>query len=503
MRLHDENNNVIAPFSTNLQENITIYEQLFENCIDIVKRKIEIGGKNKILIYITYADNMVSRDMLEEITLDKLIFKMDNLPSTEQFNYIKDKGFRTADISEVTTMDEIVQAVLSGDTIIMVDGFQKALKISSRGFPGRSVTTSDAEVSVRGAKDSFTESLGINRVLIRRRIRDTKLKIESIKVGVRSRTDVALVYISDIADEQLIKDIKDKIDSFTIDGVLDSGMLEQLTEDSWYSPFPQFQATERPDKAASAILEGRVIIIVDNSPFVMMVPTTVNSLFQASDDYYSRWEIATFTRIIRYFASLIAIGLPGLYIAITNFQPEIIPTSLALSFAAAREGVPFSVIFEVILMEIAFELLREAGIRLPGPLGNTIGIVGGLIIGDAAVSANIVSPLIVIVVALTAISSFAIPNESFSSAFRLIRYLIIILSAWIGLFGFICGLVLVLIHLCSLESFGIPYMMPYAASGTKELDKNGDGIIRMPTFRHRERPVFAKKGERIRLKKSR
>jgi spore germination protein len=289
--------------------------------------------------------------------------------------------------------------------------------------------------------------------------------------------------------------------TFIIDGILDSGILEQLTEDSWYSPFPQFQATERPDKVASSILEGRIAIIVDNSPFVMLLPTTVNSFFQAADDYNNRWEIATFTRCIRYIAAIIAMGLPGFYIAITNFQPEIIPTSLALSFAAARQGVPFSVVFEVILMEFAFELLREAGIRLPGPLGSTIGIVGGLIIGDAAVSANLVSPLIVIVVALTAIASFAIPNEAFASAFRLTRYLIIVLSAWLGLFGFICGFIIVLIHLSSLESFGIPYMMPFAASGTEEMDQTGDGMVRMPSFRLRKRPVFAKKSERTRLKK--
>lgn len=500
-KLHDSNNVVTAGYSSSLRENIDVYEVLFDRCQDVIKREFIIGGENQIAIYLTYIDNMVIRDLLEQDTLRNLVYRMDDMPETNQFEYIKSKGLRTADVTEILTMEDVVQTVLSGDAIIMVDGFNKALKIASRGYPGRSVTTSDTEVSVRGAKDSFSESIAINKVLIRRRIRDTKLKIEMLKVGVRSKTDVALLYIDDIVDDKLVANLKEKINSFVIDGILDSGMLEQLTEKAWYSPFPQYQATERPDKASSAIMEGRIVVIVDNSPYVLILPTTLNSFFQAADDYYSRWGIASFTRTIRYIAAILAVGLPGMYVAITNFQPEIIPTSLALSFAAARQGVPFSILFEVILMEISFELLREAGIRLPGPMGNTIGIVGGLIIGNAAVVANLVSPLIVIVVALTAIASFTIPNEAFASAFRLSRYLVLFLSAWLGLFGFISGFILILTHLSSLESFGIPYLMPYAASGLEGLEEEKDSIIREPSFRLRKRPVFANKKQRIRLKK--
>lgn len=498
---HDENNVVTTVYTEVLQENIDAFEVLFDKCADVIKRKFTIGGDNKVDIYIAYIDNLVNRDSIEEDMIKYLVYKMDNMPKEDQFAYIKAKGLRTADLSEVITMEDVVQGVLSGDTILMVDGYKKAIKIASKGFPGRSVSENDSEVSVRGSKDSFVESIAVNRVLIRRRIRDTKLKIEQVKVGVRSKTDVAIVYISDIAEEKLIEDIKNKIDDFIIDGILDSSMLEQLTESAWYSPFPQFQSTVRPDKTASAILEGRVAIVVDNSPFVLLLPTTANSFFQAADDYYNKWEIATFTRILRYIAALLAIGLPGLYIAIVNFQPEMIPTSLALSFAAARQGVPFSIVFEVIAMELAFELLREAGIRLPGPMGNTIGIVGGLIIGDAAVSANLVSPMIVIVVALTAISSFAIPNEAFASAFRLTRYLIIILSAWLGLYGSIIGIVLVFTHLSGLESFGIPYLMPFAPSGMEGEDGGADALIRFPIFKLRKRPIYSKEDEKIRFKK--
>lgn len=498
---HDKNNVVTALYTEHLQENIDTFEVLFDKCSDVIKRKFTIGGENKIDIYIAYIDNMVNRDSVEEDMIKYLVYKMDDMPDENQFDYIKAKGLRTADLSEVITMEDVVQGVLSGDTILMVDGYKKAIKIASKGYPGRGVSENDSEVSVRGAKDSFVESIAINKVLIRRRIRDTKLKVEQMKIGVRSRTDVAIIYISDIAKEDLIEDIKNKLNDFVIDGILDSSMLEQLTESTWYSPFPQFQSTVRPDKTASAILEGRVAIVVDNSPYVLLIPTTANSFFQASDDYYSKWEVATFTRILRYLGAILAMTLPGLYIAITNFQPEMIPTSLALSFAAARQGVPFSVVFEVIIMELAFELLREAGIRLPGPMGNTIGIVGGLIIGDAAVSANLVSPIIVIVVALTAISSFAIPNEAFASAFRLTRYLIIFLSAWLGLYGFILGVIMVFTHLCSLESFGIPYLMPFDASGMEGEEEAADALVRFPIFKLRKRPIYAKEDEKIRLRK--
>jgi spore germination protein len=231
----------------------------------------------------------------------------------------------------------------------------------------------------------------------------------------------------------------------------------------------------------------------------LILPATLNSFFQASDDSYNRWEVATFNRIVRYFGALITMALPGLYIAVINYQAELLSTPMALSFAAARGGVPFSVVFEVIMMEIAFELLLEAGIRLPGPMGSTLGVVGGLIIGDAAVSANLVSPIVVIVIALTAISAFTVPNEAFASAFRIIRYLIIVLSAFWGLYGFVLGMMILLIHLAGLKSFGIPYLVPFAASSTSGGNDSKDALVRFPTTKLTKRPAFSNKSERTRL----
>jgi len=266
------------------------------------------------------------------------------------------------------------------------------------------------------------------------------------------------------------------------------------------SPFPIFQSTTRPDKVASGILEGRVALVFDNSPEVLVAPTNFNMLLQASDDYYNRWAVGTFARFLRYIAAFLAISFPGLYIAVTVFHTEIIPTKLMYAIASARSMVTFPIVVEVLIMEFLFELLREAGIRLPGPLGNTIGVVGGLIVGQAAVDAGIVSTIVVIVVALTAIASFAIPNEEFASIFRLLKFFIILTSAFLGLYGFILGLLILAVHLSELKSFGVPYMYPVVAGDETE-DARRDFIMRSPIKTMKKRPIWSRAKQRRRFKK--
>jgi spore germination protein len=500
--LHDDQNRITAIISKTLSENIDTISALFVDCTDVIKRKVTVGEVNKVDIFFLYVDNMINKELLEQVTIIQLLANLKDMPASNQFEFIKDKGLHTVDLSEVITMNELIENVLSGDTVVLVDGFDKALKVSVRGMPNRGVPKSENEVSIRGSKESFSEAFYINRVLLRRRIKDTNFKIKQFKIGVRSHTDVALCYLEDVAKPEIVADIEKRLKEYIIDGIFDSGMLEQLTERNVYSPFPEFQSTERPDKAASAILEGRVVILVDNSPLALLLPTTLNSFFQASDDSYTRWEVATFTRILRYFGAFLSIALPGLYIAVINYNAEVLTSAMALSFAAARDGVPFSVLFEVIMMEVAFQMLLEAGIRLPGPMGSSLSIVGGLIIGDAAVNANLVSPIVVIVIALTAISAFTVPNEPFASAFRIVRYLIIILSAFLGLYGFILGITILLIHLGGLKSFGMPYMVPFAASGINEGTDTKDAIVKFPLRTLKRRPIFSKQAERTRLVKN-
>ena len=430
---HDEDNKIILEISTDLDANIKYINYLFQDCMDVVKREVNICKDAAFRIYGVYVDGLINRDILENYLLSK-VFEYKNL-NGEVFEanitpakLVMQHFSATFDVKEVQGMDAMASAVLSGDSAIFVEGSSTGLVIATRGWPGRSIGEPATESVVRGPRDGFTETIRFNTVLVRRRIRDTKLKIKVMSVGTRSRTDVAIMYMEDIAKPELVEAVQQRIDKYVIDAIFDSGYIEQLIEDSWKSPFPQTQATERPDKFASSLLEGKVGILVDTSPFGIIVPTTLNAYYQASEDYYQRWQIMTFTRLLRYIVSFLSFTLPGLYIATLNFQPQMLPTSFAISIAASREGITFSTVMEIIIMELIFELFREAGIRAPGAIGHVIGLVGGIVIGQAAVDANIISPMIIIIIALTAICTFAIPDYSLTSSFRLIRYCYCIFS---------------------------------------------------------------------------
>ena len=340
----------------------------------------------------------------------------------------------------------------------------------------------------------------VNTALIRRRIRDTRLKVIQKQIGTRSKTDYALMYIEDLVQKDILNKIQKQMDKICVDGIFDNGMLQQYLEKDSKTPFPLYQLTQRPDKVASSIMEGRIAVVLDNSPMVLLLPVTFNVFFQASDDYYNRWEITTFVRILRYVAAIISIGLPGFYVAIAGFHPEVLPTPFLLALISAREGVPFPVIVEVLLMELSFELLREAGIRLPGQLGGTMGVVGGLIVGQAAVDAHLVSTIVVIVVALTAIATFSIPNELFTSAFRLMKFFLIILCAFWGLYGFFLGFLAIFIHLFYLENYGVPYAHPMVEERGRLSTAFQDFMVRYPLKRMKYRPEFTKEGARVRQK---
>lgn len=503
---HDADNKVTIPLSKDLEENIKNLEMLFKDCGDFIRRKFPVGIKKDVNMFIAYIDLMIDRRIIEESLLEQLILQIRSVPPdmekirTSIYDFIRDGGIATADIKEVDTLDAAALAILSGDTVLLIDGYAKVIVVATKGWPNRGVQEPDSEVVLRGPKEGFSEALRMNTVLIRRRIRDTKLKVKQLQLGIRSRTDIALMYIEDIVREDILKEVEDRLDQFKIDGILDSGYIEQLIEDDWKTPFPQIQATQRPDKAASAILEGKIAIVVDTTPFVLLVPSTLNSFFQSAEDYYQRWTIMSFTRMIRYIAAFFSAAVPGFYLALTDYHPAMIPTQLTMAVAASRELVPFPSVVEVVLMELAFELLREAGTRLPGPIGSTIGIVGGLIIGQAAVEAKIVSPIIVIVVAVTAISSFAIPDHSLTVGFRLVKYLIIALSAILGLYGFLLGVLIVLIHLVSLKSFNVPYLSPYVSSGINKYEDLKDSIFRFPIFMMHRRPIFSRPDQRVRLR---
>lgn len=487
--------------SKNLDENIIWWKQQFSDCADIKMRPMCLGKELNIRAFLSYIEVTGGKNMMEDSVLGKLLNRLSVLDKNAVYNVLQENGLGVSDVTPFKQMSEAASGMLTGDTILFVDGFDRALKMPDKGYPGMSLQETDSEKAIRGSNEGFGESIKQNTALIRKRLRSVDLKVTECKCGKRTGTNVDLMYMDGIVRPSVVQEMQQRLGAFEIDGIQDSGAIEQLTETQWFSPFPQFQTTRRPDRAVMALLEGRAVLLADNSPEALIFPTDYNSFIKTTDDYYTRWEIATFTRALRYVAAFLSMILPGLYLAMTNFHTQLLPTKLLLSFAAARQGVPFPGVIEVLLMELSFELLREAGVRLPGAMGNTIGIVGGLIIGQAAVDANIVSPMVVIVVAFTALCSFAIPNEDFATAFRLLKFAFIGLSAALGFYGFLLGLLILLIHLAQLESFGMPYLMPFVGADLNEYRDERDTLIRPPLQNLTHRPFYANPKNRVRLRK--
>ncbi|MCI6536937.1 spore germination protein [uncultured Eubacterium sp.] len=486
--------------SKKLDENIAWWKQQFSDCADIKMCPMCLGRDMNIRAFLSYIEVTGGKNMMEDSVLGKMLNRLDTMEPQQVYEALQENGLGVSDATPFAQMSEAAGGMLTGDSILFVDGFDRALKIPDKGYPGMSLQETESEKAIRGSNEGFGGFIKQNTALIRKRLRSVDLKVAECKCGRRTGTNVDVMYLDGIVRPQVVTEMQQRLAEFDIDGIGDSGVIEQLTETQWFSPFPQYQTTRRPDRAVMALLEGRAVLLADNSPEALIFPTDYNSFIKTTDDYYTRWEIATFTRTLRYVAAFLSMILPGLYLAMTNFHTQLLPTKLLLSFAAARQGVPFPGVVEVLLMELSFELLREAGVRLPGAMGNTIGIVGGLIIGQAAVDANIVSPMVVIVVAFTALCSFAIPNEDFATAFRLLKFAFIGLSAALGFYGFLLGLLILLIHLAQLENFGMPYLMPFVGADLNDYQDERDTFVRPPLQTLTHRPFYADPKNRVRLR---
>ncbi len=473
-----------------LKENRAALQEALRDCGDVVWREFCVGGGGRLLML--YTDNIVDGEAIRESILETLMLDYRSEQQTGMLSRLLEDAIAIGEVKQIQTVAEVCDGVLWGDTILLMEGDDFALQATTKKFPNRGVNKAETEVVVQGPKDSFMEVMAFNIVLTRRRIRDPRLKLKRKKAGRRSRTDIALMYMEDLVRPEVLWQVEQQLDALSMEGVLDSGSVEQLLEKWKFSPFPQMQMTERPDKTAAALLEGRVVLLADNTPYAILLPATLNTFFQAAEDYYERWEIMSLIRMIRYGAAFLAVALPGLYIAFAVYHPQLMPTALALKIAATRENIPFSVIGEVLIMELAFELLREAGIRLPSPVSSTIGIVGGIIIGSAAVEAGIVSPAVVIVSALTGICTFVLPNVSVVSGIRISKYLVIALGAVLGLFGVWAALLLLIAHLAGLTSYGIPYLYPFCSSSINQDRDWEDSIFRLPLLKWKAESIFAR-----------
>ncbi len=476
--------------SPDLDANLSQIKAILDRCSDVMYREFVFAQNEQIRLALIYTDGLADKEQISEQITKALALEVamaapgQEISKSRALEFIKQRGLCVNEIQQTSKMEEVIQAILSGDSVLLVDGHATAIINGTKGWASRAISEPEAEPTVRGARDSFVETLRTNTALLRRRINSPNLKIEVLKLGEVTKTEVAMAYIEGIVNEKLVAEVKSRLQRIKVDAILESGYIEELIEDHPWSPFPTVNHTEKPDRAAAMLLEGRVAIIVDGTPFVLTVPNLFVEHLHAAEDYYERFIFTTAVRVIRFFSAFISLTLPALYIAAVSFHPELLPTTLLLSIAGQREAVPFPVFVEVLIMELTFETLREAGIRLPRPLGQAVSIVGALVIGEAAVRAGLVAAATVIVVAFTGIASFTFAYSA-SIAFRLLRFTLMFLSAAMGLFGLITGVALIGIHLCSLRSFGVPYLSPAVPMTGADLK---DVVFRAPLWAMFTRP---------------
>ncbi|MGJ9384412.1 spore germination protein [Salipaludibacillus sp. CF4.18] len=482
--------NLQNALASDLDENITALRSIYENCSDVVFRSFLIEGKDKaVLLYIEGLSNI---EELNDNVLIPLMKKSEEQQSNKQTDQQSDsstsfseKKISVSNIKEVQSFSDVINQISSGNPVILIDQKDRGFSVALAKWEKRAIEEPSAESVVRGPREGFIESIGVNIALLRRKIRSPKLKMEEMELGCLTKTSVVLSYIDGVAEQTLIDEAKNRLNRIDIDGILESSYIEEFIEDNPYSPFPQVLNSERVDVISSYLLEGHVAILVDGTPFVLVVPTTFYSLMQASEDYYQRPMLSTAIRWLRYLFIVMSLLLPSLYVAILTYHHEMVPTTLLISMAASREPIPFPALVEAFLMEVMFEALREAGLRLPKQIGAAVSIVGALVIGQAAVEAGIVSAPMVMVVALTGIASFSVPRYNAGMALRMLRFPMLILAGILGLLGIMLGIIAIVTHLCTLRSFGVPYLSPMAPMKARDMK---DVMVRLPRWAHTSRP---------------
>ncbi|MBB6636153.1 spore germination protein [Cohnella thailandensis] len=469
--------------SGNLDNDLKLMLALFTDTPDLNVRPLTIRatGRRAALVYL---EGLTDKNSINNDILKPLLQNVEDGCETTSVTVGR--------LNRMRRWIDIQSAVLQGSSILFVDGAADAQVHGTEGWPQRAIEDPQVETSLKGAHQGFVETLDQNIALIRRYLPHRNLKIKEQRVGRRSDTRICTVYLDDVANMDTLAQIEGRIGKIDIDVIINSGELSELIEDDPYSPFPQILLTERPDTAASQIIQGRFVIVVDRSPSVLVAPVSFASFFQSVDDYSTRWSIATFIRLLRFFALLVAIFLPAFYIAVISFNFELIPLRLLLTIGEYRGIVPISPFLEAIFMELTLEMMREAGVRLPAPVGQTVGIVGGIVIGQAVVQAGLISNIMVIVVAFTAIASFILPNFDMVAAVRLLRFFMMIGAALFGIFGIMIGFMILIAHLISLESFGTPFGSPFAPVRFADWK---DTMVRIPLWRMRKRPVSTKPAE--------
>ncbi|MCP8617690.1 spore germination protein [Salirhabdus salicampi] len=472
---------------SNIQQNRSLLKDIFQKDSDFSLREFQLFGDTSAVAFFISSlvdKEKINRDILQPLQRNKLNQKSPS--ESPSIPSILNEVLYYCDGEKGSDMKAVLDALLQGKTVIFIDGEKEALLLDTFKLAKRGISQPETERVVRGPRDGFIEQMQTNISLLRYRLPVPEFRIDPMEVGKKTKTKISVCYLDNIASQELIDEVKKRIQDIEIDRVLDAGYIEQFIQDNPRSPFPQVQNTERPDKAVGNILEGRVAILVDGSPFALIVPAVFNQFYQTSEDYIERYMIMSITRLVRFMALIFSLTFSSFYITVLSFHPEMIPAQFVVAASSGRSSVPFPVVVEVLLMEVAMEILREATVRMPQQVGGALSIVGVLVIGQAAVSAGFVSPITVVIIALSTIGSFATPSYNAAIAFRLLKFPLIILSGFIGLLGLATGLMFIINHMISLRSFGVPYFSPVTP-----WNKQGfkDALIRAPLRWLTERPA--------------
>ena len=476
-----------------LYENVNIIKNIFINDTTVVYRELSVGKPTKIKCMLIYIDGMANLQAINEDIIKPLFLSdMSNINNGNIINILIQKVLLTADNKKTSSVDDIVNGIIYGKTMLFIDGLIDVLSINTIGWQTRAISEPQSETIVRGPREGFTESLNLNLTLIRRRIINPNLKFEFMRIGKQTKTQICVCYIDGIANEPIHKELMMRLNNVDIDGILDSGYIEEIIKDAPYSPFRTIINTERPDVVAGKLLEGRFAVLCDGSPVVLTLPTIFVEVFQSNEDYYDNFLFSSFVRLLRWLCFFIGTSVSAIYVALVTFHQELIPTPLLISIYSARKGAPFPSIVETMLMMITFEILKEAGLRMPKYIGGAITIVGTLVLGDAAVNARLVSAPVVIITAITGIASLMLPQVL---GIVEIRILFLLLSSFLGLYGYIFGVMGLVLHMMSIRSFGIPYMNNVPSFCKQDVK---DTIIRAPWWNMHLRPkMFTKNKKRM------
>lgn len=460
------------PVFPTVQENIQYLKEALFHTDDLAHETVSIPGHtSEFLFMYTMCDQSKIREEILKPILQRRDGDLEEILITMRADKHGD-------------LEKVIDLLVNGYAVLFIEGMEECFVVEVRSSHVRNITEPNNEKVVEGSHEGFVENVLINLQLVRKHIENRNLVVKRYKLGNETKSEVVIVYLQNLANPKLIEEVDQRIRNFDADNITSSEFIEEYIEDKSFSPFPQLLHTERPDRVIANLLEGRVALLAEGSPTALIMPVTFFAFYQSPDDYSFRSVQASFIRFIRVFSFIIAIGLPAYYIAVVSFHYEVIPQDLLLPIKSSVEHIPYPPILEALFMELTIELLREAGIRLPGPVGQTIGIVGGLVIGDSVVRVGMVSNAMIIVVALTAIASFVVPSHEMSASVRMLRFPVMVAASLFGFFGIVFSLMIIVIHLCKLESFGTPYFSPVAPFRWKDWK---DTIIRLPQWMLKQR----------------